>query len=358
MKRRILAAALMLCVAGSLVFAQGGQETAPAKEAGGMTADTSVTGKIMIYTSMYEDIVQMMDDALAEKFPNCDIEFFQGGTGNIQTKVTGEMEAGQLGCDMLLVAEPAYSLELDEKGYLYKYLSPNRDNLRFPYDKDGAWYPLRVCNMVLAYNPELYKPEQLATSFKDFATKPELKGYISMGNPLTSGTTMAAAATLSDKYGWEYFDQLGAQQIMIESGSSALAKLETGEAKELMILEESVLKKRQEEGSKLSVIYPDDGVILIPSTVMTIAEEKSANKNVKAAEKITDWLLSDEGQAYVVKGWMHSVLKDWNSGDKIPYDSTSTDDLIKKDMGVDWERCYKQRTEIRKHFESSVSLKK
>jgi iron(III) transport system substrate-binding protein len=61
-----------------------------------------------------------------------------------------------------------------------------------------------------------------------------------MGNPLTSGTTMAAAAALSEKYGYVYFDQLGKQQIMIESGSTALAKLETGECKELMILEESV----------------------------------------------------------------------------------------------------------------------
>jgi iron(III) transport system substrate-binding protein len=155
-----------------------------------------------------------------------------------------------------------------------------------------------------------------------------------------------------------YFDQLGKQQIMIESGSTALAKLETGECKELMILEESVLKKREEEGSSISVIYPDDGVILIPSTVMTVAGDKSANNNIASCEKVTDWLLSEEGQKFIVKGWMHSVLKGWNSGDQIPYDSISTDDLIKKDMGLDWVRCYQQRTEIREAFEKSVSLSK
>ncbi|MFA6892561.1 MAG: ABC transporter substrate-binding protein [Sphaerochaetaceae bacterium] len=357
--KKILSVMLVLCISIVLLFAGGTSEKAEAAaKTAGIVPDETVTGSIMIYTSIYEDIVTMMDDALAEKFPNCNIEFFQGGTGNIQTKVAGEMSTGKLGCDMMLVAEPAYSLELDEEGFLHKYLSPNRTNLRFDYDKDGAWYPVRVCNMVLAYNPEMYKPSDLATSYKDFAADSALKGYISMGNPLTSGTTMAAAAALSEKYGFGYFDQLGEQQVMVESGSTALAKLETGECKELMILEESVLKKREEEGSSISVIYPDDGVILIPSTVMTVEGDKSANNNVASCEKVTDWLLSEEGQRFIVKGWMHSVLKGWNSGDKIPYDSISTDDLIKKDMGLDWVRCYKQRTEIREAFEKSVSLSK
>ncbi len=39
----------------------------------------------------------------------------------------------------------------------------------------------------------------------------------------------------------------------------SLTKLETGEMDDLMILEESVLKKRQDDNSSLEVIYPKDG---------------------------------------------------------------------------------------------------
>ena len=171
--------------------------------------------------------------------------------------------------------------------------------------------------------------------------------------PLTSGTAMAAIVALSDKYGYAYFDGLGKNNVMIESGSTALAKLQTGECKAIMILEESVLKERKEEDSKLSVIYPEDGVILIPSTVMTVAEEKSANANIEACEAITQWLLSEAGQKYILEGYMHPVLK---SMTEEPYDSISTEVLVGMDMGVDWDRCYQEREEIRTRFQEAVTL--
>ena len=164
---------------------------------------------------------------------------------------------------------------------------------------------------------------------------------------------MAAVAALSDVYGYEFFEGLGANDGMIESGSTALAKLQTGECDVIMILEESVLKDRKEKGSQLACIYPEDGVILIPSTVMTVAEEKSANMNIEACEAITDWLLSAEGQKFMTEGYMHSVLAGFET---VPYDSVATDGLIEKDMGVDWVRCYTQREEIRTQFQEKVTV--
>ena len=313
-----------------------------------------IEGDVMIYTSMYQFVIDMMDEALAEEFPNCNVEFFYGGTGSLQTKLAGEMETGTLGCDMMLVAEPAYSLELKEGGWLHSFEVEGADELlRFPYDEDGYWYPVRVCNMVLAYNPELYTPEELPKTFKEFAEDPSLKGLISMGNPLTSGTTMAAVAALSDRYGYEYFDGLGANDVMIESGSTALAKLQTGECKVIMILEESVLKERKENDSKLACIYPEDGVILMPSTVMIVDEDKSLNMNTEACEEVAKWILSEAGQKLVLEGYMHSVAADMT---EVPFDSVDTNGLIEKDMGVDWERCYKDREEIRTEFQERVTI--
>ena len=215
--------ALVLCLVMSLGVVSGA-----------MAVNEDVSGKVTIYTSMYQFVIDMMDEALKAEFPNLEPGnegsfFFYGGTGSLQTKLAGEMETGALGCDMMLVAEPAYSLELKEGGWLHSYETEAAENLRFDYDPEGYWYPVRVCNMVLAYNPELKTPEELPKTFKEFAETEGLKGKISMGNPLTSGTTMAAVAALTDKYGYEFLDGLGKNDVMIESGSTALAKLQTGE---------------------------------------------------------------------------------------------------------------------------------
>ena len=321
-----------------------------------LAVNEDVEGKITIYTSMYKQVYTGMKEVLAKEFPNLEVEFYYAGTGTLISQIAGEMgddHTGALGCDMLLVAEPAYSLELKDYGYLHSFDLGAKDKLRFPYDEEGYWYPVRVCNMVLAYNPEKYTPDQLPKTFKAFAEDTSLKDKISMGNPLTSGTAFAGVSALTSKYGFEYLDALRANNVMIESGSTALAKLESGECKVIMILEESVLTKRKNDGSKLACIYPEDGNILIPSTCMIVAEEKSANANLEACEAVAEWLYSEAGQNFIVKeGEMHSVIKVFPA---IPYDSISTDDLIKTDMGVDWERTYHDRDKINDEWNNRVT---
>ena len=74
-----------------------------------------VEGEIVIYSSMYQFVLDMLDEALQEEFPNLvpgneGSFFFYGGTSSLITKIYGEMETGTLDCDMMLVAEPAFSL--------------------------------------------------------------------------------------------------------------------------------------------------------------------------------------------------------------------------------------------------------
>ena len=331
-----------------------------------------VEGELVIYTSMYPFAIDMMDEAIRQEFPNLTpgIDgsfFFYSGTSKLITKIYGEMGDNRdqpLDCDMFMVAEPAFSLELKDYGYLHPFEVENADEkLRFPYDEEGYWYPVRVLNMVLAYNPEMAeewaaKGVSIPRSFKDFAYDPSLKGYISMSDPLTSGTAYAAVASLLDTYGEEYLDKLSENRVMRESGSTAIAKLQSGECAAIMILEESILKyiaDEQANGNEvtnLQVIYPEDGVILIPSTVMIVAEEKSKNVNTEAAEAVARWFLTPEGQDAVLKGYMHSVLKEVT---EVPYESISTDELIGRDIGVNWERAYRDREKIRNLWTEKVT---
>ena len=174
MKKKFLALMLSALMIGTT--ACGGSSGKKDDTSKNMQANEEVTGKIRIYTSMYEDIIANMKPALKKKFPNCEIEFFQGGTGTLQTKIAGEIDAGKLACDIIMVAEPSYAYELKEKKVLHKFDIENKDKLAFEYDKEGYWYPVRISNMVLAYNPEKTKKEDLAQTFKEFAEKESLTG--------------------------------------------------------------------------------------------------------------------------------------------------------------------------------------
>ena len=338
---------------------------------GAFAVNEDVEGTIGIYSSMYPFVLDMLDEAIKKEFPNLKPAydgsfFFYGGTSSLITKLYGEMETGVLDCDMMLVAEPAFSLELKEAGYLESVEIEDADKLlRFPYDADGYWYPVRVCNMVLAYNPEMVdawakKGVTIPHTFKDFANDPALKGYISMGNPMTSGTTFAAVASLTqdNHYGKDYLKGLAKNNVMIESGSTAITKLQTGECAAIMILEESILKalKDAEDAgaplTNLACIYPEDGVVLIPSTVMTVAEDRSANVNTEACAELEKWFLSEDAQKLIMQGFMHSVFADMK---EIPWGSVSTEDLIQKDLGVDWENAYHNREALNKDWTEIVN---
>jgi len=325
-------------------------------------ADGSVEGEVVIYSSMYPFVLEMLDEALRKEFPNLKPGnegsfFLYGGTSKLINRIYGEMEDGVLGCDMLMVAEPALSLELQEAGYLEPVAVPGAaETLRFPYDEQGYWYPVRVCNMVLAYNPELEdqwaaKGVNIPKTFEAFAADRSLKGVIAMGDPMSSGTTFAAIASLtqSDHYGRQYLRGLAANDVMVISGSESIKMIRSGVAAAAMILEESVLKvlkDAEDQGEKitnLKCIYPEDGVILIPSTVMTVTDNHSKNGNAEACKAVERWFLSEEAQELILQGYMHSVFR---TMDKYPYGSVDTDSLIGKDLGVNWENVFRHREEI------------
>jgi len=309
------------------------------------------SGRIVIYTSIYEDVIASLKRVLQRQFPNVQIEFIYGGTGQIQARIAAERARGRLGADILMVAEPAYSSELKEQGLLHSFISQQASNLAFDYDPYGYWYPVRVSNMVLAFNPQRYGRGSVPGSFYEFANDERFRGVIAMSNPLTSGTTKAAITALRDRYGYEFFQALGRQNVAIESGVIALSRLQSGERRAIMVLEESVLRKRQLEMSALEVIYPSDGSIMIPSPIMIVDGRWSANNNTDVAEMIVDWFLGPEGQHAIVDGWMHSVRRDFG---RIPFGSIPLASIQANNMPFSWENSLRDRGEILRRFEEQV----
>lgn len=302
-------------------------------------------GKVMIYTSIYPDIIEKIKPELKKAFPNVEVEWFQAGTEKVMAKVAGEIEANKVQADLLMVADPSYYLYLEGKGLLLPYDAPNRKDVKINKDKDGYWTGVRISNMIIAYNTAKVKPEDAPKTFKDL-TDPKWQGKIAMPSPLLSGTAYVAAAALSDKYGWEYFEQLKANGLKVEDGNSAIQnKLLTGEYLAVMILEENILKM-MDKGEPVKVVYPEDGTIVIPSPVAVF----KSSQNQEASKAILDWFLSKQGQQVIVKGWMHSVRDDVEAPKGAPALKTFADKAFK----LDWLKLSKETEPIKEAFRSRV----
>ena len=202
------------------------------------------------------------------------------------------------------------------------YASPNLKDVITDKDEKGAWSSVRISNMIIAYNSDKLSAEEAPKSWKDL-TDPKWQGKIAMPNPMLSGTAFVAVAALADKYGWEYFDQLKANGMRVEEGNSAIQnKLLTGEYAAAMILEENILKLAATKNEPLKVVYPEDGVVIIPSPIAIF----NTTKNADGAKAMVDWWLSKEGQQAVVQGWMHSVRGDVEPPKGAPALKTFSDD--------------------------------
>ncbi len=334
----MLGSAALLALSVALAGCGGGDN---AKKSAG------VKGELMIYTSIYPDIIDSMcKPNVAKAFPDMKVNWFQGGTEKVVTKITGEIKAKKIGADVLMVADPSYYLKLNEQKLLLPYKSKEDAAVITDKAADGAWYGVRVSNMIIAYNSDKLKAEEAPQTWLDL-TDPKWKGKIAMPSPLLSGTAYVAAGVLADKYGWEYFEKLRDNGLRVEEGNSAIQnKLLTGEYAAAMILEENILKLAATKKEPLKVIYPKDGTLMVPSPIAIL----NTTKNPEGAKAIVDWWLSKEGQEAVVKGWMHSVRGDV----KEPIGAIPTKQINDNKLKVNWQMLADNNAQIKEEFRKRV----
>ena len=302
-------------------------------------------GTLMIYTSIYPDIIESVKPALTKAFPNLDIQWFQGGTEKVMTKISGEVEANKIQADLLMVADPSYYLTLKDKDLLLKYEAPNRKDIKMNKDDEGYWTGVRISNMIIAYNTNKVSAADAPKTWKDLLD-PKWKGRIAMPSPLLSGTAYVAAGALSEKYGWDYFQALKENGLKVEEGNSAIQnKLITGEYLAVVILEENILKMAA-KGEPVKVVYPEDGTIVIPSPIAIFKN----SQNPEAAEAVMNWWLSKEGQEAIVKGWMHSVRDDVEP----PKGAPALKTFIDKAFKLNWDKLSKECETIKDTFRAKV----
>jgi iron(III) transport system substrate-binding protein len=267
-------------------------------------SDRGTRQTVTIYTSIYENVIASLEPVLRETFPDIEVRFFQRGSEDVAARLNSEIAANKIGADLVMTSDPFWYEELKEAGHLLAYQSSRAAGIPPDLnDPDGAFVTVRMPVMVMAVNSTRVANADRPRTFREL-TDAKWAQRITMGDPNRSGSYFTAVAALSKKYGWEYFEGLRRNDIVAAGGNSAvLNRLMTGEKDAGIILLENLLQVREQNPkAPIEIVYPEDGVILVPSPIAIL----KATAVPDAARRVYDFFLSDEGQNAIVGGWMYS----------------------------------------------------
>ncbi|MDO5040707.1 MAG: ABC transporter substrate-binding protein [Peptoniphilus sp.] len=250
------------------------------------------TGTITLYTSQPEQDAQMLVDEFKKSNPDAEVMVFRSGTEEVVSKILAEKEVGDVQADVILVADTVTFQTLKEKDILMSYDSKELANIDEEfYDKDKFYAATKIISTGIVVNTELYDGE--VTGFKSL-TDPALKDNTIMPSPLYSGAAAynLGVLTRTDGLGWEYYQALKDNGILVDKGNGAIQTAVVAGQKAAGILVDYMAMRSKAEGAPVEFIYPEEGS---PYVTEPIGIAKGT-ENEELAKAFFDFVISKEGQ--------------------------------------------------------------
>jgi iron(III) transport system substrate-binding protein len=298
------------------------------------------SSEVLLYTSVPQALATQFADAFMKKRPDIKVEIYRAGSTEVGAKLAAEREVGGIRADLLWLADAPMYYDLRKRGELLGYISPEAKAIPAELkDPNGFFTAGRLINMIIAVNTQVTPLKDAPKSWKDF---PELGKKATMGNPLYSGSNfVTVAAFVKNDGNWSWFERARAKGVAVVRGNSeaadALAGKEFGIAMTLDYMIVGLAKK----GAPLTIIWPSDGTISVPSPIAIIKN----TKNPAGSKAFVDYVLSKEGQEFLVKQEVIPVR-----GDVAPPKGQPSASKIKF-MPIPYEWAADNSAEIREKFE-------
>lgn len=296
--------------------------------------------RVLLYTSVPQELATQFTDAFMKKRPDIKVEIYRAGSTEVGAKLAAEREVGGIRADLLWLADAPIYYDLKKRSELLAYVSPEAKAVPADLkDPGGLFTAGRLINMIIAVNTDVTPLKDAPKSWKDF---PDVGKKAVMGNPLYSGSNFVTVAAFVRRDGnWGWFERARAKGVAIVRGNSeaanALAGKEFGIAMTLDYIVAGLIKK----GAPLAILWPSEGPISVPSPIAII----KGTKNPNGSKAFVDYVLSNEGQEFLVKQEVIPVRGDV----KPPKGQPSASQI--KFLPIPYEWAAENAADIREKFE-------
>jgi iron(III) transport system substrate-binding protein len=213
-------------------------------------------------------------------------------------------------------------------------------------DPNGLYVAQRVSIISIYGRTDLVPPDQMPKTWTDLAD-PKFKGKLVMTNPNFSSLQVAVIAMLSKAHGWDFFDRLNKNDVLIVQGNEqALNLAKTGERPIVAGGDSQYGSAARLQGHKIENTFPADGTFALPSTTSVVKGARHPN----AAKLMAEFTLSLEAQ----KLWPDSGVYAARSDVAPPLGSPPIDKI--KLVPIDYAYVKANAAAVKKRFSEIFSI--
>lgn len=240
-------------------------------------------GKVVWYTSVALEVAEVVAKAFEGRY-RIKVDVVRTGSERVLTRVLQEDKAGVKNVDVIHTSDAGHFVLLKEKGLLMPYRPEGTDEFprwfRLDTQGEGAYFVWRASLCTPMYNTRIVRAEDAPTGWMDLLA-PKWKGKLVMGHPGYSGIIMTCVAALTKLYGWEYFEKLKANDVMIrQSANDPPTVVAAGERSVGANGAEYYAYGLRIRGNPVAIVYPKEGIPLVesPSAIARFSPRPNAAK--------------------------------------------------------------------------------
>jgi iron(III) transport system substrate-binding protein len=286
--------AMLFASALSVAGTASAEAPAPYQITPELEAAAKAEGSVIFYTATDVAVAEKLAELFKGKYPDIAVQVERAGSERVFQRIGQEYGTGIHNADVIETSDAVHFEYFKRQGWLAAMV-PQEVADKWPADErdpDGFFAAYRAHLSVMAYRTDLMSDADAPKTWTDLLD-PKYKGKMVKAHPGYSGTIMTSTFVLSQLLGWDYFEKLGAQEIMqVQSSTEPPKKLAQGERALEVDGNEYNLHRLIDEGKPIKIIYPAEGTPLAVGNAAVLAQAPHPN----AAKLFYAFLFSLEAQ--------------------------------------------------------------
>ncbi|MEG3029342.1 MAG: ABC transporter substrate-binding protein [Oscillospiraceae bacterium] len=292
---------------------------------------------------MQEKQIQAIKNGFEAKYPEVEMQYYFAGSGKIITKLSAEVQSGNVGADVVWMGTPSSYVALKKDRVLSPYISPQAINIDSAFSDEHFYYTgARLISVVIGYNPQLVSKQEAPKTWEELLD-PKWKDKIIMTDPGSAGSTryFVGALMANEGYGEDFFKQLFDNGCVLESNTTATHMRIANGDYPIGICLDYIGDNMAENGENIAYNVPTTDLIAIHCPLGLVA----GCPNERNGRLLYDYILSKEGQQILVENHLHSIRED------VQQPGMSVQDILSSRMVVDDAYLSEHETDTIRSFD-------